>query len=105
MTFTPKFVDPRKKDGELLWPGRMGESAVKALEDLLGSFGAAGQLQQRPAPRGGGIVKRDDFGFYKRADLPDILARADLFAISTDAAFKDQETSSYVVVQTWARCA
>lgn len=105
MTWQPKFRDPRTKEGELLWPQRMGEGAVKKLESDLGPFGAAGQLQQRPSPRGGGIVKRDDFIFYKLSQLAEIIARADLFCITTDAAFKDQETSSYVVVQTWARCA
>lgn len=105
MTFTPKFPDPRTKEGELLWQHRMGDAAVKKLESDLGPFGTAGQLQQRPSPRGGGIVARTDFSFYKRADLPTILSRADLLSISTDAAFKDQETSSFVVVQTWARIA
>lgn len=50
--------DPRKEDGELLWPERMGETEVKSLEVALGSYGAAGQLQQRPAPREGGMFKR-----------------------------------------------
>lgn len=101
----PKVLDPRTKEGELLWPQRMGEAEVKKLESALGPFGAAGQLQQRPAPRGGGIVSREDFLFYRLADLPALLARGDLFCISTDAAFKDTDTSSYVVVQTWMRIA
>lgn len=103
--FQRKVFDPRTKEGELLWAARMPEEEVRKLEAALGPFGVAGQLQQRPSPRGGGIVKREDFSFYKRADLPGILAKADLVCISTDAAFKDSETSSYVVVQTWARCA
>lgn len=59
------FNDPRKKDGELLFPERFGEDAVKLLEKELGSYGTAGQLQQRPAPRGGGLVKLEWFGKYK----------------------------------------
>jgi predicted phage terminase large subunit-like protein len=51
-------LDPRAKDGELLWPTRMGELEVSKLETALGSYGAAGQLQQRPAPRDGGMFKR-----------------------------------------------
>ncbi len=50
--------DPRKEDGALLWPKRMGEVEVARLEQSLGSYGAAGQLQQRPAPREGGMFKR-----------------------------------------------
>lgn len=51
-------ADPRTKPGQLLWPARMGEKEVSALETSLGSYGAAGQLQQRPAPREGGMFKR-----------------------------------------------
>jgi predicted phage terminase large subunit-like protein len=50
--------DNRKNDGELLWPQRMGETELTKLETALGSYGAAGQLQQRPAPREGGMFKR-----------------------------------------------
>ena len=52
-----RFVDPRSKDGQLLWPERFNEAEVAKLERNLGSYGAAGQLQQRPAPRGGGLIK------------------------------------------------
>lgn len=51
-------ADRRKTDGELLWPDRMGETEVAKLETALGSYGASGQLQQRPAPREGGMFKR-----------------------------------------------
>ena len=54
--------DPRKEEGELLWPERMGEDEVSRLELALGSYGAAGQLQQRPAPRDGGMFRRSWFG-------------------------------------------
>jgi predicted phage terminase large subunit-like protein len=52
------WQDPRTEEGELLWPERFDEASVKALENALGPFGAAGQLQQRPEPAGGGIIKR-----------------------------------------------
>lgn len=56
------FVDPRKEPGELLWPQLFDEKTVKSLEVRLGSYGAAGQLQQRPSPLGGGMVKE---GWFK----------------------------------------
>jgi predicted phage terminase large subunit-like protein len=37
------------------------EDKVKALELSLGPYGSAGQLQQRPAPEGGGLFKRSWF--------------------------------------------
>lgn len=49
--------DPRKKDGELLCPQRFGAKEVEGLKKKLGTFGSSGQLQQRPAPREGGMVK------------------------------------------------
>lgn len=52
------FVDPRTHDGELLFPERFPEKTVAELEKTLGSYAAAGQLQQRPAPREGGMFKR-----------------------------------------------
>lgn len=59
------FTDPRTKDGELLFPERFGESQVKELESILGSYAAAGQLQQRPAPREGGMFKRSWFNVVR----------------------------------------
>lgn len=50
--------DPRTVDGELLWPERMPEAELAKREIALGSYGAASQLQQRPAPREGGMLKR-----------------------------------------------
>ena len=47
--------DPRKYLGELLWPERYPEDAMRQLEADLGVYGTAGQLQQRPAPRSGGL--------------------------------------------------
>lgn len=53
--------DPRTKDGELMFPERFPEHQVSELEKTLGSYAAAGQLQQRPAPREGGLFKRSWF--------------------------------------------
>lgn len=52
------FKDPRKKEGELLFPERFNEKKVSSLEAILGSYGTAGQLQQRPVSREGGMFKR-----------------------------------------------
>jgi hypothetical protein len=44
------FTDWRKEPGELLWPERFGRKEIDDLKVSLGSYGAAGQLQQRPSP-------------------------------------------------------
>jgi predicted phage terminase large subunit-like protein len=55
------WTDPRRVEGELLCPHQFDEEKVRAIELPLGSYGAAGQLQQRPAPRGGGMFKPEWF--------------------------------------------
>jgi len=64
------WKDPRTEAGELMWPERFGEREVKSLETDLGPYGAAGQLQQRPEPKGGGIIKRDWWLLYDRDQYP-----------------------------------
>ena len=53
------WKDPRTQEGELLWPERFGEQEIRTLESDLGKWRASGQLQQRPEPAGGGIIKRE----------------------------------------------
>lgn len=64
-------VDPRTEDQELLWPERFSMESVtdlkKAFRAWGGSYAEAGQLQQRPAPRGGGMFAKDDFKIVDRA--------------------------------------
>jgi predicted phage terminase large subunit-like protein len=55
------FKDPRKKDGELLFPERFPLSTVRRDNAILGSYAVAGQMQQRPAPREGGMFQRSWF--------------------------------------------
>lgn len=50
--------DWRTEPGELLFPERFPEHVVVELETTLGSYATAGQLQQRPAPREGGLFQR-----------------------------------------------
>ena len=61
------WSDPRTEEGELMFPDRFGEEQVAELEKTLGSYGAAGQLQQRPSPRGGGIIKEEWFRYFTLA--------------------------------------
>ncbi|MGH6877540.1 MAG: phage terminase large subunit, partial [Rhizomicrobium sp.] len=52
------FADPRRQDGELLDPIRFPREVVEALKRDMGPYAYAGQCQQRPAPREGGMFKR-----------------------------------------------
>ena len=53
------WEDRRSEEGELLWPDRFPASDVYRLEQELGPYAYAGQYQQEPAPRGGGIIRRE----------------------------------------------
>lgn len=52
------FRDPRTEDGELLFAERFTPATVARDKVILGDYAVAGQFQQRPAPRGGGMFKR-----------------------------------------------
>lgn len=64
------FTDPRKAEDELLAPLRFPAEAVAEAKHNLGTYGAAGQLQQRPAPRGGGYFKESWFRWYTLDNPP-----------------------------------
>lgn len=72
---TIKFVDPRKEDGELLWPELFPKTRVDRDEKVMrawgGEYAIAGQHQQRPAPRGGGMFQEKDFVIIEAKDVPD----------------------------------
>lgn len=89
--------DPRKAEGELMFPERFPEEQVSELEKTMGSYAVAGQLQQRPAPRGGGIIKTAWFRYYR--DLPAMEWRQ----IHADTAQKTGEENDYSVFQCWGR--
>lgn len=52
------WLDPREELGDLAWPERFPPEKVETLKHELGPFAFAGQYQQSPVPRGGGIFKR-----------------------------------------------
>ncbi len=96
-------ADPRVEEGELLWPERIDRESLDNMKRPLGSYGSAGQLQQRPAPDEGGILKRAWWRWWSgdRAQAPHF----DSLVQSWDMSFGDNEeaTSSYVVGQLWGQ--
>lgn len=89
--------DPRTSEGELMFPERFSEDTVRELEATLGGYGVAGQLQQRPSPRGGGIIKGAWFGSY---ETPPAL---EWRAIYADTAQKTGQENDYSVFELWGR--
>jgi predicted phage terminase large subunit-like protein len=91
------WEDPRTQEGELMFPERFGEEQVRELETTLGSYGTAGQLQQNPSPRGGGMIKVAWFKYW--AHLPPL----EFTEMFVDTAQKTGEENDYSVLQLWAR--
>lgn len=89
------WEDPRTDVGDLLWPERFGTSELVSLKRSMGSYAAAGQLQQRPAPLEGGLIKKAWFQFYRT------LPQMDGVIQSWDMAFKDTKGSDFVAGQVW----
>lgn len=61
MDGTLLFEDPRQVEGELLFPERFPREVVEGLKIAKGSYAYAGQYQQRPTSREGGLFKRHWF--------------------------------------------
>jgi predicted phage terminase large subunit-like protein len=55
------FEDPRTQPGELLFPERFPREVVERDKRVMGAYAVAGQFQQQPAPRSGGMFQREDF--------------------------------------------
>ena len=59
------FTDPRTEIDEPLWPEQYGDKELASIENDLGIYGSAGQLQQRPSPRTGGMFPVENFQLVK----------------------------------------
>jgi predicted phage terminase large subunit-like protein len=109
--------------GDLLHPDRIGPAEAASLEHGLGPYGAAGQLQQEPAPSEGGVLKRQWWRFWYPADGPvppveqirlldgslhtyiqePLPPQFETMQQTWDLAFKDLNTSDYVAGEVQAK--
>lgn len=110
-----KFEDPRAQDGDPLWPERFGVKELDDLESELGPYAAAAQLAQSPAPRGGGVFKRDWWQMYGQETDADnkLLAEQHLplktlkfppfeyVVASVDTAFTEKEENDWSAMTVW----
>lgn len=91
------WEDPRVKEGQLLCEERFSEKEVNKYKQELGSYGYAGQYQQRPSPEAGGIIKKVWFQWWKDTTPPDIV----FILQSWDTALTAKEMSAYSACTTW----
>jgi predicted phage terminase large subunit-like protein len=86
--------DPRTEPGELLNAKMFSDELLTSLEIDLGSYGTAGQMQQRPTPASGGAIKRTWWRYYDSTAPP---ADLDQCIQSWDTTMKGLEKSDYTV--------
>lgn len=97
---TPFGEDWRQEEGEVLAPDIQDDGILREKERGMGPVTASAQLQQRPAPAGGLIIKKE----YRRvySSLPEeAFTPAAIWIQSWDLAVKDKRTSDPVAGQTW----
>jgi predicted phage terminase large subunit-like protein len=92
------YTDARDTDGELLFEQRFPAHVVADLEAALGPFATAGQLQQSPTPRGGGIIKDEWWRAWPDAkSYPPI----DFVLASLDTAYTVKQENDYSAMTVW----
>lgn len=92
--------DPRTEKGELMFPGRFTERSVQSLSEDLGEYGTASQLQQRPVPSGGGIIKRHWWRMWPNDEK---LPECEHVFLSYDTAFseRDMKNAAFSAMTRW----
>jgi len=91
------FEDPRREEGELLFPDRFPERVVERDERVMGPYAAAGQLQQSPVPRGGGIIQREWWQLWERDNYPQF----DYIVASLDTAYTTKQENDPSAMTVW----
>jgi predicted phage terminase large subunit-like protein len=96
-------------EGLLLWPERVPEIEVQKLEKTLGTYGTSGQLQQRPEPKGGGIIKVEHWKMFPPADQQEDWKKdgvlcwppLEFVVASCDLAFTEKQENDYSAMTVW----
>src|SRR6266487_1670082 len=108
------WEDPRREEGELLWPERFPRSVIEQKKRIHGPLGFAALYMQRPVAAGGNIYKERDRRFFT-IDTPTqsylletprgrvTVAQADCWNLGViDLATSTQTKADYFCCETWA---
>ena len=94
------WTDPRTEPGELCWPERFPEDELSKLEREMGPYAVAGQLQQAPSPRGGGIIRTEWWRDWTAPQFPAL--DYVVAALDTGMTEKDNsDPSAMIVLGSW----
>lgn len=89
------WLDPRSRLGDLAWPERFPAYTMEEFKKR--RFMWAGQYQQDPVPRGGGIVKRDQWQLWPAADYPLV----EYVLASLDTAYTQKQENDPSALTIW----
>jgi len=93
------WEDPREEEGELAWPERFPPEVVDNMRSTLGPYAYAGQYQQCPTPRGGGIFKREWWNLWN--DPFDAYPPLEFVLVSVDTAYTKKEENDPSACTVW----
>jgi len=91
------YADPREEDGELLFPDRFPLHVVERDEAAMGPYATAGQYNQSPEPRGGGIIKDEWWQLWDRTEYPGI----EFIVASLDTAYTTKAENDPSALTIW----
>ena len=86
--------DPRKKNGDLLWPGGIDAKELQKIKTDFrnDAYRISGQLAQEPSPEGGGIIRGSEwFQLWTEVDYP----KFEYVLTSWDTALTKSRDSCY----------
>lgn len=89
--------DPRREDGQLAWEERFPAGVVKKLKKTLGRTMSEAQLQQHPVPRGGNIIKTEDWRTWDK----DVYPKMDFLLASLDTAYTEKTENDPSALIIW----
>lgn len=89
--------DPREEEGELLFPDRFPEAVVSRDELAMGPYAVAGQFQQSPSPRGGGVIRREWIPVWNKPTYPPF----DYVVAALDTAYTTKTSNDPSAMTVW----
>jgi predicted phage terminase large subunit-like protein len=101
------WVDRRTEEDDLLWEDRYPETEIVKLQQELGPYAYAGQYQQVPNPRGGGIIKDewwqtwDDEAAKEHGVKPGEYPGFEYIIAALDGAFTEKEENDPSALSIW----
>jgi len=91
------YEDPRDEENELLFPERFPFEVVERDKKIMGPYATAGQFQQEPTPRGGGVIKPDWWETWPEGEYP----MMDYIVASLDTAYTTKQENDYSALTVW----